>query len=181
MLDMPKKLLIVDDDPSILTMLSLYFSELGYCVRSAEDGSSALSEIEKEHPDILLSDIHMPGISGILFLLIVRQNFPSIQVVAMSGAYSGSRVPPGVAADAFYEKGSSLDLLTQAVDAVTQPGRSTIRLSTEDLVGFLVFESTSSHFGTGNFVHSTERSIASLVPHASLVPQKSARSDQSRR
>ena len=129
MLDMPKNLLIVDDDSSILTALSQHFSELGYSVRSSKDGSSALSEIEMELPDILLSDLNMPGIPAIQFLLTVRRMFPSIRVVAMSGAYSGGDVPPAVAADAFYGKGSSLHLLTQAVNAMTRPGRSTIARS----------------------------------------------------
>src|SRR5580692_9131062 len=102
MLNRPKKLLIVDDDLVIRTGLSQHFSELGYCVRSAKDESSALLEIEKGLPDILLSDLNMPGISSIQFLLKVRRMFPSIRAVAMSDDYSGSRVPPGIAADAFY-------------------------------------------------------------------------------
>lgn len=167
MLYRPKKLLIADDDISILTVLSQHFSELGCHVRSAEDGSSALSEIEKEIPDILLADLKMPGIPGTLILVNVRQNFPSIRVIAMSGAHSGSCVPPGVAADAFYEKGSSLHLLTEAVDAMTRPGRLTIRLSTEDWFGFTVFEKIPSHPDTGQLVHSAEHSIAFLVPQRS--------------
>ena len=167
MLYMPEKLLIADDDISILTVLSQHFSELGYCVRCAEDGSSALSEIEKELPDILLSDLKMPGIPSTLFLVNVRQNFPSIRVVAMSGAYSGSRVPPGVPADAFYEKSSSLHLLTEAVDAMTRPGRLTIRLGTEDCFGFTVFEKIPSHPDIGDLVHFAEHSIAFLVSQRS--------------
>ena len=163
MLYMPEKLLIADDDISILTVLSQHFSELGCCVRSAEDGPSALSEIEKEPPDILLSDLQMPGIPVTQVLVNVRQNFPSIRVVAMSDAHSGSRVPPGVAADAFYEKGSSLHLLTQAVDAMTRPGRLTIRLGTEDLFGFTVYEKIPSHPDTRQSVHSAEHSIVFLV------------------
>jgi DNA-binding NtrC family response regulator len=129
----PNKLLIVDDDVSNLAVLSQRLSKLGYCVRSANGVSSALSEIEKELPDILLSDLNLPDISSIQFLLIVRRMFPSVRAVAMSRAHSGSRVPPGVAADAFYEKGSDLHFLTQTVDAMANPGRSTIRLGTEDL------------------------------------------------
>jgi DNA-binding NtrC family response regulator len=164
MLYMSKKLLIADDDMSILAFLSQHFSELGYSVRSAEDGSSALSEIERELPDILLSDLKLPGIPGTPFLVKVRQNFPSVRVVAMSGAHRGSRLPPGVAADAFYEKGSSLHRLTEAVDAMTRPGRLTIRLGTEDWFGFTVYEKIPSHPVTGQLVHSAEHSIAFLVP-----------------
>jgi CheY-like chemotaxis protein len=162
--DMPKTLLIVDDDISILTVLSQHFSELGYCVRSVKDGSSALSEIENELPDVLLSDINPPGIPGVQFLTVVRRKFPSIRVVAMSGAFSESFMPPGIAADAFYEKDSSLHLLTQVVDAMTHPGRSTIRLATNDLFGFQVFENIPPHPGAERLTTSTEHSIAFLLP-----------------
>jgi DNA-binding NtrC family response regulator len=162
MLDMPKNLLIVDDDISILTVLSQHFSELGYSVRSSKGGSSALSEIEMELPDILLSDLNMPGIPAVQFLLTVRRMFPSIRVVAMSGAYSGSGVPLAVAADAFYQKGSSLYLLAQAVNAMTRPNRSTIRLAMEDLFGFQFFESIPFHPSTEGSAFPPERSIAFL-------------------
>jgi CheY-like chemotaxis protein len=178
MLYMPKKVLIADNDISILSVLPRHFSELGYSVRSAEDGSSALSEIEKELPDILLSDLKMPGIPGTPFLVTVRQNFPSIRVVAMSGVHSGSRVPRGVAADAFYEKGSSLHLLTETVDAMTRPGRLTIRLATEDWFGFTVFEKIPSHPDTGQLVHSAEHTIAFLVPQRSEGLKQSQRKEE---
>jgi CheY-like chemotaxis protein len=58
-------------------------------------------------PDILLSDLNMPGMSGFELLSIVRRRFPSTRVIAMSGAFTGDQVPPGVAADAFYAKGRS--------------------------------------------------------------------------
>ena len=164
MLDIRKTLLIVDDDISILTVLSQHFSELGYCVRSVKDGSSAMSEIENELPDILLSDINPPGIPGVQFLSTVRRKFPSVRVVAMSGALSEGLMPPGIAADAFYEKDSSLHLLTQIVDSMTQPDRSTVRLATNDLFGFQVFENIPSHPGVEPSTTSTENSIAFLFP-----------------
>ena len=102
MQDQRVKLLIVDDDVSIRISLAPLFSELGYCVRSAKDGISALSEIRREFPDILLSDLNIPGMSGVEFLLSVRRLYPSIRVIAMSGAFFGNWVPPGIAADAFF-------------------------------------------------------------------------------
>jgi len=163
MFDMAKTLLIVDDDISILTFLSQHLSDRGYSVRSVIDEFSALSEIENEIPDILLSNIDLPGIPGVQFLSTVRRKFPSIRVVAMSGAYSGRRVPAGIVADAFYEKGSRLDLLTRVVDAMAGPGRSTIRLATEDLFGFQVFENIPSHPSAESSATSVGRSIAFLL------------------
>jgi CheY-like chemotaxis protein len=122
------KLLIVDDEPATRMSLSHIFAELGYSVRSAEDGFSALFEIRQEIPDIILSDLNMPGMSGFEFLSVVRRRLPGIHVIAMSGAFSGDGVQPGVAADAFYEKATGLSFLLQIVQAVTHPERPTIQL-----------------------------------------------------
>ena len=69
------KLLVVDDDVSLLMLLSQIFTESGYSVRSAEDGFSALAEIRNEIPNIILSDLNMPGMSGFEFLSVVRRRF----------------------------------------------------------------------------------------------------------
>src|SRR5580704_8992876 len=113
------KLLIVDDEPSTRMSLSLIFTELGHSVRSAEDGFSALVKIRQEIPGILLSDLNMPGMSGFELLSVVRRRFPAIRVIAMSGAFSGDCVPLGVAADAFYEKGTNPGSLLRIVNAMT--------------------------------------------------------------
>jgi CheY-like chemotaxis protein len=127
MSDVRLKLLIVDDEVSIRESLSQLFSIVGYCVRSAEDGVFALSKIRQEIPDILLSDLNMPGMSGFELLPLVRRQFPGIHVIAMSGAFSGTRVPDGIVADAIFEKGSDSDILIKAVNAGTQPGRPVSR------------------------------------------------------
>jgi CheY-like chemotaxis protein len=109
-------LLIVEDEPSTRESLSGIFSEFGYRVRSAEDGFSALVEIRNNSPDIILSGLNMPGMSGFELLSVVRRRFPAIRVIAMSGAFAGTDMPPGVAADAFYEKGSNVRSLLQIVE-----------------------------------------------------------------
>ncbi len=108
-----RRILIVDDEPLIRMSMSCIFSGLGYSVRTAEDGLSALREICLEQPEILLSDLNMPVMSGFELLSMVRRQFPAIQTIAMSGAYSGIEVPSGVDADAFYEKGRNLEALLQ--------------------------------------------------------------------
>ena len=103
-----EKLLIVDDEASIRRSMSDVLAEIGFRVRSAEDGLSALRESQEEIPDILLSDLNMPTMSGFEFLSIVRHRFPTIVTIAMSGAFSGNEVPSGVAADGFYQKAAAL-------------------------------------------------------------------------
>jgi CheY-like chemotaxis protein len=121
------KLLIVDDELSLRTSLSQIFSTLRYDVQSAEDGFSALAAVRNEMPDILLSDLNMPGMSGFELLSVIRRRLPAIRVIAMSGAFSGDGVPLGVAADAFYEKGRDLGTLLQMVQATAQMERPALR------------------------------------------------------
>lgn len=113
-----KTLLIVDDDALLRMAIGDLFGESGYRVRCAEDGASALQEIRREVPDIVLSDLNMPGVSGFEFLCAVRRDFPAIRVIAMSGAFLGNGVPAGVPADAYFEKGSDLASLRQIVEAM---------------------------------------------------------------
>jgi len=51
----------------------------------------------------------------------VRSQLPAIHVIAMSGAFSGACVPPGVVADAFFAKGSDPALLIKTVESMAQP------------------------------------------------------------
>jgi CheY-like chemotaxis protein len=118
--------LVVDDEPAIRKTLSVLLSALGYTVQSAPNGFSALDAIRDEIPDLLLCDLYMPGMSGFELLSIVRRRFPSVRVIAMSGAFSGMAVPPGVAADAFYEKGRRPSLLLRIVQTMTRPPRSLV-------------------------------------------------------
>jgi CheY-like chemotaxis protein len=100
-------IVLVDDNPAIRYGLSEILKRRGYTVRTASDGFSALALVRDRIPGILLSDLDMPGMSGFELLSVMRRRFPTIAVIAMSGAYAGVLVPRGVAADAFYAKGSN--------------------------------------------------------------------------
>jgi CheY-like chemotaxis protein len=119
MLKMPitkTRLLIVDDKTAVRKSISLLLTEFGFSVRSAAEGFAALRELRDEIPDVLLSDLNMPGMSGFELLRVVRLRFPSILVIAMSGAFSGDEVPSGVAADAFFQKGRSMGILLKTIE-----------------------------------------------------------------
>ena len=115
--------MIVDDDAALRVSMSLALIDTGYRVRFVDSAFAALSEIRQEIPDILLSDLNMPGMSGFELLSIVRLSFPSILLIAMSGAYSGRSVPPGVVADAFYEKGCTVGSFMQIVADIASRDR----------------------------------------------------------
>ncbi len=110
-------LLLVEDDPQLRIVLCAILTQCGYAVRSAHDGLSGLAEVWTRVPDVILSDLYMPGMSGFDFLREVRKQFPTIPLIAMSSAYSGTEVPAGVVADAFYEKATSVEHLLRMVES----------------------------------------------------------------
>jgi CheY-like chemotaxis protein len=122
--DLRATLLVVVDEAPVRRTLSIVFTALGYAVRSVPNGFSALEAIRNEIPDLILSDLNMPGMSGFELFSVIRRRFPSIRVIAMSGAFAGKEIPPGVAADAFYEKGSRTGTLLRIVEAMIRPRNS---------------------------------------------------------
>jgi CheY-like chemotaxis protein len=137
---MPEKktyrVLIVDDEISIRSTVALLLVSQGYSVATAEDGFDALLQIKSAIPDLIISDLNMPQMSGFEFLSVVRRRFPQVLVLAMSGAFeAGESVPGGVIADAFYPKGSGTPsillktvaklLLEVSSDTPTRPRVST--------------------------------------------------------
>ncbi len=103
----PKHLiLVVDDEKNIRDTTSLILKASGYDVITAEDGFDAILQLNRTTPDLVISDLNMPKMSGFELLSVVRRRFPNIPVIAISGAYeSGESVPGGIIADAFYSKG----------------------------------------------------------------------------
>jgi CheY-like chemotaxis protein len=99
------RILVVEDDATVRYTFSQVLEREGYDVTTANDGFDALLQLRREVPDIILSDLNMPQMSGFELLSVVRRRFPNIMVVAASGAYACSAVPEGVIADAFYAKG----------------------------------------------------------------------------
>jgi two-component system KDP operon response regulator KdpE len=59
------RILVVDDDPNILEMISMHLLNAGYQVMTARDGDQALAIIENEKPDLVLLDILMPSVDGL--------------------------------------------------------------------------------------------------------------------
>ncbi len=116
-------LLVVDDEPSIRKLLLEILTENGYAARSTTNGFSALIEICHEVPDFLISDLSMPDMSGYELLRVVRREFPSIRVVAMSRAFSGDEMPCGVVADAFFEKGRAFGDLLKLMKSLPPPAQ----------------------------------------------------------
>jgi len=83
--NMYKTILVVDDEESICQSLKGILSDEGYEVLTAKSGEEALKMTEEEQPDLVLLDIWLPGIDGIDVLKAVKQEYPQIQIIMMSG------------------------------------------------------------------------------------------------
>ncbi|MCP4723894.1 MAG: response regulator [bacterium] len=80
-----KKILVVDDDQALLAVMGIWFTSEGYYVKLAESAEDALRLIEEEKIDLMISDINMPGISGLELADIVSKDYPEIKIILMSG------------------------------------------------------------------------------------------------
>jgi CheY-like chemotaxis protein len=103
----PFRLLVVDDQPDIREVTSAMLAEEGFEVLTAEDGQEALELLPQFRPDLVITDLRMPRLSGFELLEIMRERFPRLPVIAVSGEFSGDEMPPHVTADAFFAKGYS--------------------------------------------------------------------------
>src|SRR6185437_14099625 len=99
------QILVVDDEQAVRHVFAEMLQEEGYEVATAENGFDALLKLKQFSPDVIVSDLNMPKMSGFEFLSVVRRRFPKNSVVASSGAYASRAVSTGVLADAFYAKG----------------------------------------------------------------------------
>ena len=77
--------LIVDDEPDILRVLSMSLRADGYEVVAAENGSEGLAAFEKEKPDIVITDIKMPGMDGFEVLDRIKGQSPATEVIVITG------------------------------------------------------------------------------------------------
>jgi len=114
-----REVLVVDDEPSVRESVAVLLMSAGYDVTAAEDGFGALLQLRKMLPDVIVSDLNMPQMSGYELLSVVRRRFPQIMTVAMSGDYQGDAVPSEVIADSFFAKGQSpKSLLATVADLI---------------------------------------------------------------
>lgn len=71
-----KKIVIADDEPHVLRVLKLSLERQGYSVEGFANGQTALARIEREYPDILITDIQMPVMTGEQLCLHIQQEMP---------------------------------------------------------------------------------------------------------
>lgn len=78
-------LLFVDDEPSIMSSLKRLFRPHGYRIHTAESGAEALDTLERERIDLVISDMRMPAMDGAAFLGKVREQWPDVTRILLTG------------------------------------------------------------------------------------------------
>ncbi|MHC4208954.1 MAG: response regulator [Planctomycetota bacterium] len=79
------KLLLVDDEAEFVETLQARLALRDLDARVARDGAEALSAVETEEPDVIVLDLKMPGIDGIEVLRRVKQAYPNVEVIILTG------------------------------------------------------------------------------------------------
>ena len=96
---MPKKILIIDDDPMIVKYLSAVFSDNGYATCSATSSMEGLEVVRKEKPDLICLDLQMPGEWGPRFYRKLRKDkeLKDTPVIVVSGIDGNHAIKGAVA------------------------------------------------------------------------------------
>lgn len=115
------KVLIVDDEPEIVEMLSLVLSEEGFEVIPAYDGEHALRAMRETRPDLVLSDVMMPRVDGLEMCSRIKADpaisaIPVILMTALQGGLAGD------CAECVIHKPFDLRLISRAIHAALRRG-----------------------------------------------------------
>ena len=114
------RVLLVEADPLIRKFMSGYLVGTGYVVQTAVDGLDAITKLRAGLPDLIVSDLNMPRMSGLEFLAVVLTRFPQIPVIVISSE-TADAIPAGLAADAYYHKnGFGFQQLLETISDLTR-------------------------------------------------------------
>ena len=120
----PRRLLVVDDDPTIREMLDMVFVSEGYEVITAAHGAAALALVDQTRPHVILLDMKMPVMDGWEFLRQYRQRpGAKVPVVVLTAAQDDRRqVVDDIGAQEYISKPFAIDDLLRAVDQCIAAG-----------------------------------------------------------
>ncbi|MGH7414830.1 MAG: sigma-54-dependent transcriptional regulator, partial [Candidatus Rokuibacteriota bacterium] len=114
----PPRVLIVDDEPDMLENCSRILSRQGYACTTAADGRAAMAILERERPDLLLTDLKMPEMDGMALLRRVRELDPALPVIVITAFATIESAVTAIKEGAFdyLPKSFSVDQLRVAVE-----------------------------------------------------------------
>jgi len=133
----PAKILVVDDETNLRTLVGSYLRAEGYEVAEAVDGIEAVKLVRKRHPDLVVLDVRMPGMDGIDALREIR-TFSDVFVIMLTARAEEADKVIGlsVGADDYLTKPFSPRELVARVKAVLRRSRIDKRGGDEELLAF---------------------------------------------
>lgn len=96
-----KRVLLVDDEPLIRKLIAEYLVAAGCEVQTAVDGLDALAKLDAGLPDLIISDLKMPRMSGLELLDVVHKRFPHIPVIVVNAPTD--EMPERLSDDGYYQ------------------------------------------------------------------------------
>lgn len=124
-----RKVLIVDDEPNIVTALEFLLKRSGYDVRLATNGAEALAQVDAYRPDVMLLDVMMPVKSGYEVCQVLRErpDLAQMKIVMLSAKGSEAEVNKGLSlgADLYITKPFSTQELVATINRLFDDGGAT--------------------------------------------------------
>ncbi|MBI2104574.1 MAG: response regulator, partial [Candidatus Omnitrophica bacterium] len=110
------KILVVDDETTMLETLSGFFGSRGYQLMTAASAEAALKLLAEEQPSLALIDIKLPGMNGLELLKVIKRDYPGVKTFVIT-AYDeeNKRAAETIGIDAFFAKPIGLDALKKKV------------------------------------------------------------------
>ena len=164
---MPGTICIVDDEPSILNTLSGILEDERYQVTIAKTGGEALKVIQMEVPDVVLLDIWMPELDGLEVLKRVREQFPHIMVIMMSGHGSVETAVKATKLGAYDYLEKPLDL--EKVTILVRNALNQRKLEEENINLRVKVQRHSKLVGASSVMETLRQQIAAAAPTHSRV------------
>ena len=114
------KILVIDDEPSIRDLLDTLLRRKGYVVVLAESGRKGLELFRREHPDVIILDMKMPGMDGLTVLQEIHRLDPRQPVIILTGAGTAEMEQQvrALGVTEFVEKEFSLDHLGDSLKRI---------------------------------------------------------------
>lgn len=116
-----KRVMLVDDEESVRLSWNRYLSQQGFEVTTAADGANAISKLQSEQVDVVVSDLRMPGVDGVQLLQWIHDERPQTQFILLTGFGSEDveKKVRGLGAFDYLNKPISPDTLAAVVTAAT--------------------------------------------------------------
>ncbi len=107
-----KKILVIDDEPSICLTFKHLLEDEGYDVRVADNGKSGMKVVHAWNPDMVITDLMMPEQDGVHTIREIRKDDPDLPIIAMSALADHGDVENSMEAGAFCYVSKPVDIAT---------------------------------------------------------------------